>query len=174
MLKAFSKTAARMAATATGVAALACAVAALEPREAEAQATTHEVTVTVIRFKALDKADELSAGDFFVRMSAGGKAAFSPVLSGQNEFKPNWKLTLPIAAGKQSIKLALIDKDVTVDDPVDINRMANKRDLDFTVDTKTGRIDGFAQPYKVGQTITRAGTETKKADISFKVDVKKK
>lgn len=146
---------------------------ALVPADALAQAS-HEITVTITRFQALDKADELSSGDFFARIRAGGAAAFSPVLTGQNEFTPNWKLTLPVPAGKQSVNLALIDKDVSVDDPIDINRLPNKRDLDFTVDTRTGRIEGFAESYKVGQTITRAGTENKKASISFKVDVRKK
>ncbi|WP_139247792.1 hypothetical protein [Hyphomicrobium sp. CS1GBMeth3] len=136
-------------------------------------AAAEEITITVTKFQALDKADELSNGDFFARMRVAGKAAFSPVLSGQQEFTPNWKLTLPIAPGKQTVNLALIDKDVSVDDPIDINRLPGKRDLDFTVDTKTGRIEGFAESYKVGQTITRAGAENKKASISFKVDVKK-
>lgn len=174
MLKVCSEKAVRVCAAGAGFAAFAWGVAALQPTEAGAQAASHEITVTVTRFQALDKADELSAGDFFARIRVGGKAAFSPVLSGQEEFKPNWKLTLPIAAGKQSVNLALIDKDVSIDDPIDINRLPNKRDLDFTVDTRTGRIEGFAESYKVGQVITRAGTERKKASISFKVDVKKK
>lgn len=145
---------------------------ALAPAGAAAQ--SHEITITVTRFQALDKADELSSGDFFARMRVEGKAAFSPVLTGQNEFTPNWKLTLPISAGKQNVNLALIDKDVSVDDPIDINRLPNKRDLDFVVDTRTGRIEGFAEPYKVGQVITRAGGERKKASISFKVGLNKK
>lgn len=140
---------------------------------ATTSAVADEITITVTRFQALDKADELSNGDFFARMKVDGKAAFSPVLSGQEEFAPDWKLTLPIAAGKRDVNLALIDKDVTVDDPIDINRLGSKRDLDFTVDTRTCRIDGFAETFKCGQTITRAGGENKKASISFIVDVKK-
>lgn len=155
----------------TALGAFASAMA-LAPADAAAQ--SHEITITVTRFQALDKADELSSGDFFARMRVEGKAAFSPVLTGQDEFTPNWKLTLPISAGKQNVNLALIDKDVSVDDPIDINRLPNKRDLDFTVDTRTGRIEGFAESYKLGQTITRAGDENKKASISFKVDVKRK
>jgi hypothetical protein len=136
-------------------------------------ASAAEIVITVTKFHALDRADDLSSGDFFARMKINGKAAFSPVLSGETVFTPNWKLTLPAKSGSNDVNLSLIDKDVTVDDPIDINRVDNKRDLDFTVNTSTCRITGFAETYKCGQTITRAGSETKKASISFKVDVKK-
>jgi len=136
-------------------------------------AAAEEIIITITKLQPLDKADELSAGDFFARMRVDGKAAFSPVLSGDGEMSPNWRLTLPTKPGVVAVNLAIIDKDVSVDDPIDINRVANKRDLDFTVNTRTGKIDGFAERYKTGQTITRAGTENKKARISFKVDVKK-
>ncbi len=131
-----------------------------------------EIVITVTKFHALDRADELSSGDFFARMRINGKAAFSPVLTGETVFTPDWKLTLPAKSGKNDVNLSLIDKDVSVDDPIDINRIAKKRDLDFTVNTKTCRIEGFAETYKCGQTITREGSETKKASISFTVDVK--
>lgn len=154
----------------SGTGLLALGFAFLAPAPAVAQ--SREITVTITKFHALDKADELSSGDFFARIQVDGKAAFSPVLTGQDEFAPNWKLTLPAKSGVIKVNLALIDKDVSVDDPIDINRLPNKRDLDFTVDTRTGRIGGFAETYKTGQTITRVGTENKKASISFKVEVK--
>lgn len=135
-------------------------------------AAAAEIVITVTKFHALDRADELSSGDFFARMRINGKAAFSPVLTGETVFTPNWKLTLPAKSDKNDVNLSLIDKDVSVDDPIDINRIGNKRDLDFTVNTKTCRIEGFAQTYKCGQTITREGSETKKASISFTVEVK--
>jgi hypothetical protein len=138
-----------------------------------AAAKDPEITVTVTKLKALDRADDLSDGDFFARLTVNGKHAYSAVLTGQKEFTPNWKLTLPAKSGENTVKLELIDKDVSVDDPIDINRLDKKRDLDFTVNTKTGKIEGFAGDYKVGTTITRAGGELKKAIISFKVEVKK-
>jgi hypothetical protein len=150
------------------LAAFAGAVAA-----APSGAAAEEIIVTVTKLHPLDKADELSAGDFFARIRVDGKAAFSPELSGQTEMSPNWRLTLPAKPGVVAVNLAVIDKDVSVDDPIDINRVPNKRDLDFTVNTRTGKIEGFAETYKTGQTITRAGTENKKARISFTVDVKK-
>lgn len=154
---------------ACAAAVAAAAVTFAAPSTADAA----EIVVTVKKFHALDKADELSAGDFFARLRINAKAAFSPELTGQSEFTPNWKLTLPAKSGKNDVNLSLIDKDVSVDDPIDINRLPNKRDLDFTVDTRSCRIEGFAETYKCGQTITRAGEEKKKASISFTVDVTK-
>jgi hypothetical protein len=136
-------------------------------------AAAAEIVITVTKFQALDRADDLSSGDFFARVRINGKAAFSPQLTGETVFTPDWKLTLPAKSGNNEVNLSLIDKDVSVDDPIDINRVANKRDLDFTVNTKTCRIEGFNQTYKCGQTITREGSENKKASISFTVDVKK-
>jgi len=157
----------RTASAAAGALAMVAAAVAGAPSSANAA----EIVITVKRVKALDKADELSAGDFFARVTVGGKHAFSPVVSNE-EFSPNWKLTLPAKAGVNDVNLALIDKDVAVDDPIDINRVDNKRDLDFTVNTRTCRIEGFSETYKCGQTITRAGGENKKANISFTVEVK--
>ncbi len=150
------------------LAAFAGAVAA-----APSGAAAEEIVITITKLQPLDKADELSSGDFFARMRVDGKAAFSPVLSGDGEMSPNWRLTLPVKRGVIAVNLAVIDKDVSVDDPIDINRVANKRDLDFTVNTRTGKIEGFSESYKTGQTITRAGTENKKARVSFTVEVKK-
>ena len=111
-------------ASAAAFAAFAVAVGA-----APSVAAATEIVVTVTRFKALDKADELSSGDFFARIRVDGKAAFSPVLTGQQEFTPNWKLTLPAKPGVVKVNLSLIDKDVSVDDPIDINRLDKKREL---------------------------------------------
>jgi hypothetical protein len=163
-------TARRALAVGTGLATIGFGIAVLAPAQAVAQ--DHEITVTVTDFKALDRADDLSDGDFFARLVIDGKTAVSPTLSGQKEFKPDWKLTLPAKAGVNNVKLELIDKDVSVDDPVDINKLDKKRDLDFTVDTRTGKIEGLSKAYKAGQTITRAGGEKKKAVLSFVVAVK--
>lgn len=174
MLKAFSRNAARVWAAGAGFAALAWGMATLPPTEAEAQAAKHEITLTVTRFKALDRADELSVGDFFARVTIDGGSQRTAVISDRAEVRPDWKLSKEVSPGVHTIKLELIDKDVAIDDPIDINRLPNKRDLDFTVDTRSCRIDGFAETYKCGATISRAGGERKKAEISFKVDVKKK
>lgn len=174
MLGAISRIKSRHAiAMGAGLAAFAMTVAAVGPNEAGAQSASHEITVTVTRFKALDKADEMSAGDFFARVTINGKVKDSAIISNKSEGTPNWQISTSVPPGVRDVKVQLIDKDVSIDDPIDINRVASKRDLDFTVDTRSCRIDGFAQAYKCGATISRAGTETKKAEISFKVSVKK-
>lgn len=174
MLRTISGKATRTCAGAATIAALAWGVFALQATEVGAQAAKHEITVTVTRFKALDRADELSAGDFFARVTIDGEKLTTPVISDRAEVQPDWKLSKTVSPGVHKVKLELIDKDVSVDDPIDINRLGNKRDLDFTVDTRSCKIDGFAQSYKCGATITRRGGERKMAEISFKVDVKKK
>ncbi len=166
-------TARRTFAICAGLAGLGLTMAALVPTVAAA-ASTHEITVTVTKFKALDKADDLSRGDFFARVTINDKAKTSGEISDDKaEVKPDWKLSTSVPPGVHKVRLELIDKDLTVDDPIDINRVAGKRDLEFTVDTNSCVIEGFSQTYKCGATITRSGSEHKKADISFKVTVKK-
>ena len=169
MFAAFQRMAAIKRASAIGTA---IALAGASMAFASTGATAAEIVITVTKFHAHDRADDLSSGDFFARMKINGKAAFSSIITGDKEFQPNWKLTLPATAGVNEVNLALIDKDVSVDDPIDINRLDKKRDLDFSVDTRTGKIEGFSRTYKSGETITRTGAEKKKAEISFVVTVK--
>lgn len=174
MLRGISEKATRaFASAAAAVAAIACGTLAFQPTEAGAQAAKHEVTLTVTRFKALDKADELSAGDFFARVTIDGQKLTTSVISDRAEVRPDWKLSKSVSPGVHKMKLELIDKDVSIDDPIDINRLGNKRDLDFTIDTRSCVIKGFATDYKCGAMISRAGGERKMAEISFRVDVKK-
>lgn len=136
-------------------------------------ALADEITVTVSSVKGLDKVDELSGGDYFARVTIDGDAQSTPVVK-DTKFKPNWKISKSVSSGEHKVKLELIDKDLAEDDPVDINRLDKKRDLEFTVDTKSCKIEGFSSTQKCGTTITRTGKENKKAEISFKVGVKKK
>lgn len=140
---------------------------------AQAAEPTHEITITVKRVEALDKHDSLSSADDYARVTIAGDVMKSLPVKQTIVSEPNWKLSAKVAAGTHDVKLELLDKDLAQDDPIDINRLGNKRDLDFTVNTRTCRIDGFAVPYKCGRTITRAGKEKKKAKISFTVTVSK-
>lgn len=136
-------------------------------------AAADDITVTVTSVKGLDKVDELSGGDYFARITIDGEAKTTDVEK-KAVFKPNWSVTKSVSSGEHDVKLELIDKDISEDDPVDINRLDNKRSLEFKVNTKTCRIEGFSSTQKCGSTITRTGKEKKKAEISFKVTVKKK
>lgn len=138
---------------------------------ASGEAAAHEISIKVTSFKPLDRADELSNGDFFARVTIDGKSQITSVITtDKSEERPDWKITQSVSPGVHNVKLELIDKDVAVDDPVDINRLDAKRDLDFTVDTRSGKIEGFAETYRTGTTITRSGAERKKAEISFIVN----
>lgn len=148
------------------------ACATLAPTVATAETGTHEITVTITHVKALDKFDQFSKGDFYGRVTIGGATQSTPVISGQTEAKPNWKISKKVPSGVQKVKVEILDKDVAVDDPIDINKVDKKRDLDFTVDTRRCRIGGFSSTYRCGASISRAGKEKKAADVTFTVDVK--
>jgi len=155
-------------------AALLAATFALTPSNTVAQGATNEIVITVKSVKALDAFDDLSKGDIFARMTIDNDVQVTPVVTIDKKLiKPDWKLTKKVAPGVHKVKFEIIDKDLAVDDPVDVNKVANKRDLDFTVDTKSCKIEGFSSTYKCGGTISRTGAEKKKAEVAFTVSVKK-
>lgn len=140
---------------------------------APGSAAAEEIEIVISHVKALDKFDELSNGDSYARVSIGKDVQKSPVVTQKTEISPNWKIVQKVKPGTHNVKLEILDKDISVDDPIDINRIDKKRTLEFSVNTKSCRIEGFAQDYKCGEKITRAGQETKKAEITFAVNVKK-
>jgi hypothetical protein len=153
-----------------GLAAAAVATAAL------AQGKTHEVSIKISHVKALDRIDGGFAGgaDFFARVTIGGETINTKPVKGANEVKPDWVIVKSVPAGKVDVKLQILDKDpLKPDDKVDINRLPNKRDLDFTIDTNRCRVEGFASTYRCRSEIKRGGDERKKAEITFNVDVKR-
>lgn len=152
--------------------ALLLPLAALTLAPAGTAAAQHVITIKVTSVEALDKVDELSGADFYARVTIAGETQKTEIIKGE-KIKPGWSISKSVSPGAHDVKLELIDKDVAQDDPVDINRIDAKRDLDFNVNTRTCRIEGFAVPYRCGRTISRAGGENKKADISFQVSVER-
>jgi hypothetical protein len=159
---------------------LACALAALplaalviSHSSASAEAAEHEVTITINKVRAVDRADELSDGDYYARVTIDGEVFKTDPIKQEGTIEPNWTFTKKVKPGNVDVKLELLDKDVSVDDPIDINRIDNKRDLDFSVNTRLCRVNGFAQVYKCGTSITRAGKEKKSAEITGTVTVKR-
>lgn len=161
----------RAAACAIAAFPLAAIVLGATPTTAAAQ--DHEVTVKVTKVRAIDRADEFSDGDFFARVTIDGEKLESPVVKQEGSIRPDWVLSKKVKPGVIKVKFEIIDKDLSVDDPIDVNRIDNKRDLDFTVNTRTCRIEGFATTYRCGSTIVRAGKEKKAAEVAFTVTVKK-
>jgi hypothetical protein len=160
--------------------ALACALAAfplsalvLGSTVSSAAAKDPEVIIKVTNVRALDRADEMSDGDFFARVTINGEKVESPVVKQEGNIKPDWVLSKKVKAGVVKVDFQIIDKDLADDDPIDVNRVDNKRNLEFTVNTRNCRIDGFATRFKCGQKITRAGKEKKAAEVTFIVTVKK-
>ena len=164
----------RASAMAAALAVFPFAFAALAPTETTAGATNREITVTVHRVKGLDAADALSKADFYARVTIDGDAQVTPRVRQEDENRPDWKISKRVDSGRHKVKLELFDKDVSVDDPIDINKVDNKRDLDFTVNTKSCRVEGFSSAYGCGARIKRAGTERKRAEITFSVNVRRR
>lgn len=142
-----------------------------------AQSANRQIVVTVHSVKPLDKYDELSLGDLFARMTINGQATSTDILKQTTQpgvvIRPKWKLSQSVAPGKHTVKFELVDKDLTVDDVIDINRLDNRRHLEFDVDTRTCRISGFLSAQRCKSRITRTGKEEKAAEVTFSVDVKK-
>jgi C2 domain len=163
---------ARVSAMAAALLAVPLAVAAFAP-QSQAASANQELTIKITNVRLLDKVDELSKGDLYARVVIDGEVQKTLVVKGENVIKPDWKISKKVSRGEHKVKIELDDKDVTQDDMIDINRVDKKRDLDFTVNTKSCRVNGFSSTYKCGSSITRAGTEDKKAEITFTVTVKK-
>lgn len=142
---------------------------------AQSKGPMDEVTVTVNRYRTLDKIDVGGgAPDIFARVTIGGTTQKSPVAKQQTAGKPGWKITQSVPRGKTNVKVELLDKDIlNPSDAIDINRVDKKRDLDFSVDTARCRVEGLTGISRCGQSISRAGNEKKKAEVDFTVSVKK-
>jgi hypothetical protein len=137
---------------------------------------THQIVLDVREIKALDKFDEFSLGDMFARVTIAGRTQSTPILKqtaavGQ-AIKPDWQIIQNVGPGVHPVKVELIDKDLSQDDVIDINKLPNRRVLEFTIDTRRCRIEGFASTYNCKSPISRAGKEAKAAEISFTVDAK--
>lgn len=136
------------------------------PSAAEAQET---ILVMIGRVQALDKIDLTGKADFLARVTIAGETFVSPVIKGQDVIEPNWLFKKTVGPGLHNVKIEILDKDVVKQDLVDINRVKNKRDLDFQVDTRNSNcmVLGFSEPYECGEEIRRAGDETKRGEITF-------
>ncbi|MEZ5852472.1 MAG: hypothetical protein R3D68_17710 [Hyphomicrobiaceae bacterium] len=136
-------------------------------------ATAAEIEVVIDRVKALDVIDLSGGADFYAQVTIAGEVFKTEPMKDQNEISPNWVIRKRVHHGTYDVKLEILDKDVSKDDPIDINRVDPKRDLDFRVNTRTCGITGFAQYYHCGTIIQRAGNEKKKAEITFRVYVRR-
>lgn len=130
-----------------------------------------EVQVVIHRLTALDRGDWWSSEDFFARVTIGGQVFKSERIRQSNDIIPNWRFAAIVPGGRTDVKIEVFDKDLMQDDPIDINRVNPKRDLDFVVNSRTCRLEGFSQAYRCGEIVRRAGGERKKAEMEFVVNV---
>jgi hypothetical protein len=133
-----------------------------------------ELALVITKVTALDAADTWLAGpdDFYARVTIDGEVFTTKIKRQRNHAEPNWKVTKYVRGGPHDVKLEIFDKDIGKgDDKIDINRIGEKRDLDFTVNTRRCRVEGFSERYRCGDPIRREGSEPKKAAIEFYVDV---
>ncbi len=153
--------------------ALAAAPAALTT---SAEARDYEIVITISQLTALDAADVWLAGpdDFYARVTIDGEVFSTRIKRQQNVAQPNWKISKVVSNRKVDVRLEIYDKDIgKPDDKIDINRITPKRDLDFVVDTRRCRVEGFADSFRCGDEIRRQGNEDKKAEIVFYVDAER-
>jgi hypothetical protein len=152
-------------------------IAAMGATATSNAASTHNISVRIYQVRPIDKFDELSRGDLFARVTIAGETTTTPVkkqtTSRGKIINTDWVIKRDVAPGMHPIKIELIDKDVSEDDIIDINRLDNRRVLEFTVDTQRCRVEGFATTYKCKSRIARTGREKKAAEIYFTIDVKK-
>lgn len=135
----------------------------------------HEITVTITRVRAIGKIDATGRPDFYAQVTIAGEAFKTPRVPQKGDIAPNWRITKVVPPGKHDIRLEILDKDVfTKDDLIDINALTGKRHQDFSIDTRSCRVSGFAGSPRCGATITRAGTEPPAAEVSFDVTVTRK
>ena len=143
---------------------------------AAASASAAEITVRIDRIRALDRVDWGLAGqaDFYARVSIAGKETTTKVIKNKDDVRPGWVIReRRLKPGVHDVRIQIFDRDpLKADTTVDINRIDKKRDIEFKIDTRRCRIDGFSTQEKCGRTINRAGQERKKAEIWFRASAR--
>lgn len=134
-------------------------------------AAADTITLRIESLRAIDKLDPLGQADFFARVTIDGQVFQTKRIRRADVVHPNWEF--PHQTNKRSVdvKIEIFDKDIlTPSDLIDINRVDNKRDLDFRVtNERRCRVIGFADDYRCRDKVIRAGRERKAAEITFSV-----
>jgi hypothetical protein len=137
-------------------------------------AAAEEVIVTITRVRALDIIDGIWTNpDFMARVTIADKRFATEPIRNQADVRPtNWVFRHQVRGGRHPIKIEIQDWDSVRPDVIDISPTPNKRDLDFGINTGVCMVTGFKEPYRCNAVITRGGSERKKAEITFTVDVR--
>ena len=134
-----------------------------------------EIIIHIDRVRALDRIDPTTSPDFFAQLTVGGQVFKTQRIKNAVEIRPSWVITATVPRGVTPVNFAILDNNVLKkDELIDVNRLDNKRDLDFRVDTRSCQILDFSQSYRCRDRITRGGAEKKAAEVTFRVEVRRR
>ena len=145
----------------------------LTSHDTVAAVASNEITITITKVKAVDQIDAFSKSDFYARATIDQDVQTTPVARQQAEIMPNWKISHKVRPGRHNLKLEIFDKDISADDPIDVNPLDKNRVLEATIDTRRCRVSGYGKSYRCGSIVTVTGREKKAAEVTFIVDVRK-
>lgn len=137
-----------------------------------AEAQQKEIVVTVSEVRLLDKADTFNRAEIYSRIIIAGEWFETPVVKSSGTINPNWRANKSVNAGDHAIKLEILDRDLTMSEPVDINKVDRKRDVDLVVDTRNCRVSGDGINGKCDVTLKTTGRERKSAEVTITVSVR--
>jgi hypothetical protein len=142
-----------------------------------ATAQNAEVRVTIMRVKNIQGGDVLSKPDYFAKVTIAEETFTSQHIQDKDDISPNWIFTksAPIGfTGQIPIVIAIFDKDVTKDDPVDVSPAPDRRELRMNVNAIACTIAGDVTA-RCGTAIVTAGNVSVKprAELTFTVEVRK-
>ncbi|HWP30497.1 MAG TPA: hypothetical protein VNK96_02045 [Fimbriimonadales bacterium] len=134
------------------------------------------VTVTIYRVMQVDNLDvpdiDPDRADFYAQIWIAGKMYQTRVFS-TDDGRPYWRFSMPVTSRVVRIRIKLLDDDGSLerkDDYVDINPRDNKKDLNFTFDTQTGRIRGDVTGRRGRMIFSEGKHDSDKGRIWFKVE----
>lgn len=143
-----------------------------------ATAAQLEVRVIIESVKALDDVDTLDGADFYASINIDGVSANNKAgaIGDDDNISPNWEFFDIVDSSRGVIPLVIniYDEDGFLnfdDDQIDIKARSG-RELFLDLDLNNCTIEGDGLTSNCGSTITSAGGENDRAEISFRVEVK--
>jgi len=134
------------------------------------------VRVIIDRVKGLDNCWDIGCGspDFFPDVTIDGVPFGGEGLriKDQLDIYPNWEFSRPVDSASDSIALniAIRDQDVKWHDEADL-KPTSGRSLNLTVNPFSGLVAGDISGIIYGTVLTSKGTEEKKVQIWFRIEV---
>lgn len=134
------------------------------------------VTVNINRIAQIDNLDKFDVdpdrADFYALVWIDGHAFPKTKNFSFDDGKPNWSFKMWTKKRFVPIRIKLNDDDgglEEADDFVDINMRKGKKDLNFVLDTRTGRVTGDVRGSRGRQIYSYGGGDNDKGKIWFTV-----